>query len=477
MKKLLFLLALALAFSGCGKEMFFEQPVGENSLPWSHMSRKNNERPVIMVNEELYYFDDYVGINVLPKEYSEAGSIVPVADKIPENNLEILCKDEFSGKVFIGNETNTTVYIVPDDDEKHCIRFACKKMMQDPNTVGHNGLIFYGGRLYIINYGHSGEEYYDELPKGFEQAGSLVYIGVDNLPQNDFESNMNYDNHGASVNNKKIYTNPNDPSVVFVSNVITWSEGTIYNYLCCPALKEDSKTPNSEQQTDSSLLPYDEPTDADCGPYEEFGGIRPAVMANGKIYYYCDSILSSTVPKEYSELGPVSSVSKELPEEELAVKSGVMINGNVFAGTEDNLTVYIKTEGEPAWAKNRALRFICEDLVPDGKEMGTNFFLKYGKKLYVFDFSIGSGDGGIPYYTDTLPEDYNAVGSLVTIGIDNMPKNDFETNKNLDYNHRMLKGKTVYANPEKPEVIYFDLSGEDARGPYSKYIICRAFEE
>ncbi|MBQ2997868.1 MAG: hypothetical protein IJD62_02585, partial [Oscillospiraceae bacterium] len=204
---------------------------------------------------------------------------------------------------------------------------------------------------------------------------------------------------------------------------------------------------------------------------------RPAVMANGKIYYYCDSILSSTVPKEYSELGPVSSVSKELPEEELAVKSGVMINGNVFAGTEDNLTVYIKTEGEPAWAKNRALRFICEDLVPDGKEMGTNFFLKYGKKLYVFDFSIGSGDGGIPYYTDTLPEDYNAVGSLVTIGIDNMPKNDFETNKNLDYNHRMLKGKTVYANPEEPEVIYFDLSGEDARGPYSKYIICRAFEE
>ena len=238
MRKLAFVLVLLILFGGCGAEPVYEEPVGINSLPWSDMSRKNNERPVIMVGGELYYFDDYIGIRGLPEEYSEIGEIVPVADKIPEKDFEILCKDEFSGKVFAGNETNTTVYIVLDDNEEYCVRFACEKMMQNPNTVGHNGMISYGGKLYNINYGHSGEEYYDELPEGFESVGRLVYIGVDNLPQNDFESNMNYDNHGATVNNKEIFANPDDLSKVFVFNVRTWSGGTVYNYLCCPVFEE-----------------------------------------------------------------------------------------------------------------------------------------------------------------------------------------------------------------------------------------------
>ncbi len=238
MKKLAFVLALLLLFYGCGKEPVYEEPVGINSLPWSHMSNKDNERPVIMVGGELYYFDDYIGIRGLPEEYSEVGSIVPIADKIPEKDFEILCKKEFSGKVFAGSEANTTVYIVLDSEKDYCIRFACEKMIQDPNTVGHDGMISYGGRLYNISYGYSGEEYFDELPEGFVSAGKLVYIGIDNFPQNDFESNMDYANYGASVNNKEVFVNSDDPSMVLVFNVRHWSGGTIYNYLCCPLLEE-----------------------------------------------------------------------------------------------------------------------------------------------------------------------------------------------------------------------------------------------
>ena len=124
MRKLVFVLVLLILFCSCGAEPVYEEPVGINSLPWSDMSRKNNERPVIMIGGELYYFDDYIGIRGLPEEYSEIGDIVPIADKIPEKDFEILCKDEFSGKVFAGDETNTTVYIVLDDDEEYCIRFA-----------------------------------------------------------------------------------------------------------------------------------------------------------------------------------------------------------------------------------------------------------------------------------------------------------------------------------------------------------------
>lgn len=239
MKKLVFVLVLLILSVGCtGEPMIYEEPTGMNSLPWSHMSNKNNERPVIMVGGELFYFDDYVGTAALPKEYSEIGNIVPVADKIPEKDFEILCRDEFSGKVFAGDETNTTVYIVLDDVEEYCIRFACEKMMQDPNTVGHNGMISYGGILYNINYGHSGEAYLDELPKGFVSVGRLEYIGVNNLPQNDLESNMNYDNYGSSVDGKEVFANPDDTSMILVFNIKHWREGTVYNYLCCPAFEE-----------------------------------------------------------------------------------------------------------------------------------------------------------------------------------------------------------------------------------------------
>lgn len=238
MRKLVFVLVLLILFCSCGAEPVYEEPVGINSLPWSDMSRKNNERPIIMIGGELYYFDDYIGIRGLPEEYSEIGEIVPVADKIPEKDFEILCKDEFSGKVFAGNETNTTIYIVLDDDEEYCIRFACEKMMTNPNMVGHNSIIYYGGRLYEHNYSLGGESYTDEVPEGFEPVGELEYIGINNIPQNDLETNCKMDNYSSSVDGREVYANPGDSSVIYVFNIEYWSKGSYTNYLRCEAFEE-----------------------------------------------------------------------------------------------------------------------------------------------------------------------------------------------------------------------------------------------
>ncbi len=235
MRKSVFILVLLILFAGCGKEPVYEEPVGY-LLPWSDLSIENNERPVIMVGGELYYFDDYVGKGKIPEEYSEIGKAVPVTDNVPKKDLEIFCKDGFSGKVFAGGENNTTVYIVADGENGLCIRFACEKMVQNPNVVGHNGMISYGGKLYMINYGY-GEEYFEELSAGFELSGELEYIGIDNVPQNDFETNMFYDGYGSSVNEKKVFTNPADTSMILIENTVHWAEGSYINFLCCPVFE------------------------------------------------------------------------------------------------------------------------------------------------------------------------------------------------------------------------------------------------
>ena len=236
MKKLFCLLLIVLAvlvFSGCGESLVYEEPVGGNCLPWSDMSNKNNERPIISVNGTLYYFDEYVAILAIPENYSEAGNIIPVSDKIPEDDFEILCKDEFSGKVFVGDETNTTVYVVLDGNEKYCIRFVCEKMITEPNRVGHDDLVYYSENLYELGFNKGAGFTTKELPEGFVFAGKLEYIKIDNLPQKDFETNCRYDAFGNSVDGKEVFINPDDLSEIYVATLHYWREGSYTAYTKC----------------------------------------------------------------------------------------------------------------------------------------------------------------------------------------------------------------------------------------------------
>ncbi|MBR5872415.1 MAG: hypothetical protein IKZ06_02055 [Oscillospiraceae bacterium] len=234
MKKIVIvLMAIVLVLSGCRESSVYEEPVGGNCLPWSDMSNENNERPVIFVNGTLYYYDDYIGIIAIPENYTEAGNIIPVSDKIPENDFEILCKDKFSGKVFVGDETNTTVYITLDGNEKYCIRFVCEGMITEPNRVGHDSFVCYGGDLYEISF-QKGEEFtLEELPEDFVPAGKLKYIKIDNFPQNDFETNCRYDAFGNSVDGKEVFINPDDLSEIYVATLYSWREGSYTIYTKC----------------------------------------------------------------------------------------------------------------------------------------------------------------------------------------------------------------------------------------------------
>ena len=234
MKKMfcfLFVFALIFSFSACSSLIApeVESWVG----PFTEFG---NIRPVIMVNGEKFYYGEYFSGGFIPEEYSEIGNSFFVGDSEPLNNLNLKSGTEISGKVFAGDETNATVYILADSPEwakGGTFRFVCKKMVTEPNIAGYDSLLFYGGNLYELSF-QKGEGFTaKELPEGFVSAGKLEYIKVDNLPQNDFETNCRQDAFGNSVDGKEVFINPEDLSEIYVATLYYWAEGSYTAYTKC----------------------------------------------------------------------------------------------------------------------------------------------------------------------------------------------------------------------------------------------------
>ena len=231
MKKLfclLFALVIILSFSACSSANGHRY-----DGPWADFG---NIRPVITVNGEKYYYGEYFSSEFIPKEYSEIGNTVFIGDSEPLNNLEIKSGTEISGKVFVGDETNTTIYILADSPEwakDGSFRFVSEKMVTEPNRSGYDSLIYYGGNLYELSF-QKGEGFSTkELPERFVPAGKLEYIKVDNLPQNDFETNCRQDAFGNSVDGAEVFINPDDLSEIYVATLHYWKEGSYTVYTKC----------------------------------------------------------------------------------------------------------------------------------------------------------------------------------------------------------------------------------------------------
>ena len=201
--------------------------------PWANFG---NIRPVIMVNGGKYYYGEYFSGGIIPKGYSEIGETVFVGDSEPLKNFEIKSGTEISGKVFAGDKTNATVYVLADSPEwakGGSFRFVCEKMVTEPNRSGYDSLLFYGGNLYELSF-QKGEDFSTkELPEGFVSAGKLKYIKIDNLPQNDFETNCRQDAFGNSVDGKEVFINPDDLSEIYVATLHYWKEGSYTVYTKC----------------------------------------------------------------------------------------------------------------------------------------------------------------------------------------------------------------------------------------------------
>lgn len=234
MKKLFclfFAFIMVLSFSSCSSL------IAPEVEPWvGPFTEFGDIRPEINLNGKKYYYGEYLKTGYIPEGYSEAGYSVFVGDSEPLNDLEIKSGTEISGKVFSGNETNATVYILLDSPEwakggSFC--FFCEEMITELNRAGWDSLVAYGGKLYELSF-HKGRDFgFEELPEGFVFAGKLDYIGIDNLPQKDFETNCKNDAFDKSVDGKEVFINPDDLSEIYVSTLYYWAEGSYTVYTKC----------------------------------------------------------------------------------------------------------------------------------------------------------------------------------------------------------------------------------------------------
>ena len=86
------------------------------------------------------------------------------------------------------------------------------------------------------------------------------------------------------------------------------------------------------------------------------GGIRPEIMLNGKLYYrdqfaypmrtsisgevYIDATGDTALPKGYTQIGQITSVTNKTPTENCWLKAGFSATGNIYANKDTPEVIY-----------------------------------------------------------------------------------------------------------------------------------------
>lgn len=224
MKKLVFVLAFLLLFCGCG----FPGTDG----PWAEFG---NIRPIIMVNGKNYFLDQGFSSGFIPEDYKEIGEVSSVTKEYPTKELQIRSGVPISGKVFSGENT-ATVYIMlsePEFMKGYSMQLICQDLITNPDYPGHRILIYLDGKFY--QFDEKSKDKSENIPYGFEKAGTLKTIGADRIPQNDFEINIG---HGSSVSGRNVYVNPADSSAIYVYQTLYEGTGPSAVYIKCPVFEE-----------------------------------------------------------------------------------------------------------------------------------------------------------------------------------------------------------------------------------------------
>ncbi len=209
-------------------------------------------------------------------------------------------------------------------------------------------------------------------------------------------------------------------------------------------------------------------------------GLRPILMVNGKLYrwtglsqkyhsspdgtIYTMGDASSFIPDGYYEIGKISSITEDVPSEEMQLRAAFEASGTVFANTNTPEVVYVQMT--TAWLDNAYIRFVSDDLLD-------NECIFYGGQQY--RYRPGSYDI-CPRITE-LPEGSRLLGTLTYIGTDTIPDNDLETNRISGSFGYPTDGKEVYSDPNDSNIIYVYEHYYWSKGDYPAWRVCKSPSE
>ena len=220
-----------------------------------------------------------------------------------------------------------------------------------------------------------------------------------------------------------------------------------------------------------------DPLAVDVGTYyADFPeGIQPAVYVGGRTYYWGggSSYLYNTgvpeaevysvgngepyLPEGFTSVGPISSITTDVPTEENQLRGAFEAEGEVYVNPNVSEAVYVWMGTD--WNEGFYGRFISTELATER--------IRYGGRDYAV--RIGYSDSEV---LEELPSGAELVGTLHYIGEDLLPKQDLETNCAGDSFSKALEGREVYFDPATPDVLYYYEHHYWAEGDYPTYRSC-----
>ena len=200
--------------------------VGDTLYQWAGMAM-----PTFIAPSGQVVTDGRLGVQTaLPEGFAALGELSGVTREEPTKDLQLQAGFEASGTVYIDAAHPEAVYVLMTTDwfEGQYVRFTS-------DALGDGHLIAWQGRLYCIHVGYSEEQdRLRELPDGFEQIGTLRYVGQDSVPEGDLETNCRSDGYAMPLDGRAAYADPADESAIYVYERQYWSGGEYDMWLRCP---------------------------------------------------------------------------------------------------------------------------------------------------------------------------------------------------------------------------------------------------
>lgn len=205
-----------------------------------------NIRPVILVNGTRYYWvgktyllegadipNGYVGrwsgVNYIPGNYTEYGSLKEVSKEEPTEDGQMKAGFAASGTIYTSEETPEAVYVCMTSDftgEKRYTRFISEEL-----DKGYR--VMWNGNYYYVAHAKCIE--ISEVPDTCECVGTMHYIGMDRIPEQDLETNATSDGKARSLEGCEVFFDANEPEFIYFE-VKSPDSGDVLRVYKCPLL-------------------------------------------------------------------------------------------------------------------------------------------------------------------------------------------------------------------------------------------------
>ena len=185
-------------------------------------------RPSLLVNGKLYRWTGSHNIT-LPQGYEALGPISGITEEVPTKERQLRAGFFAIGTVYTNPETPEVVYALMTGDwlVKEYVRFVTDDLMDD-------ACIIYGQQPYCFRPFTEHCEIIRELPETCVSVGRLHYVGMDEVPVHDLETNCARDNDNKSMENREVLVDPNNSRVIYVYYHMYWSQGDYPAWVVCP---------------------------------------------------------------------------------------------------------------------------------------------------------------------------------------------------------------------------------------------------